>query len=108
MGSTYVDSQQKSTRISYWTYDCTGNILYFQFTLYVYCRYSDPDSKEPTTTYVQPEPMCQPSGHVTAIISMYNDCYTITLLSLMYLYCYVVTAIISIIVVTLLRCYINV
>ena len=39
---TYIDSQQKSTRISYWKYGYTGNcitrdmtILYFQFTLYI-------------------------------------------------------------------------
>ena len=56
-------------RISYLAYGYTGNcitrgmtILYFQFTLY-----SNRDSKEPTTyvlhQYVQPEPICQPSGH---------------------------------------------
>ena len=39
---TYIDYQQKSTRISYWTYGHTGScitrgmtILYFQFTLYI-------------------------------------------------------------------------
>ena len=39
---TYIDSWQKSTRISYWMYGHTGNcitrgmtILYFQFTLYI-------------------------------------------------------------------------
>ena len=69
MAYTYIDSWQKCTRISYWTYSCIDNcitrgmtILQFQFTLYIAGSYSDPDSKEPTTTYIQPEPICQSSG----------------------------------------------
>ena len=60
IASTYIDTQQKSTGISYWAYGYTGNCITRVITQYtvlstyfVYCRYSNWDSKEPTTTPVR-------------------------------------------------------
>ena len=70
--STYIDPRQKLTGISYWAYGYTGNcitrgitILYFQLTLYIAgIRIATGIVRSQLLRwYVQPEPICQQSGH---------------------------------------------
>ena len=68
-GSTYIDSRQKSTEISYWAYGYTGNciirvtiVLYFQLTLYIAGIATRIVRSQLLRRYIQPEPICQPSG----------------------------------------------
>ena len=70
IASTYIDSRQKSTGISYWAYGYTGNCItqvmtipYFQLTLYIAGIATGIVRSQLLRRYVQPEPICQPSGH---------------------------------------------
>ena len=69
IASTYIDSRQKSTGISYWAYGYTGNcitrvmtVLYFQLILYIAGIAIGIVRSQLLRRYIQPEPICQPSG----------------------------------------------